>query len=93
MKVKVYVDYDHRVLTYDQVHDIFMNDVFQDEKASYLSDFVNCLEVDSRDNLITMLTNCDETPLDELSDLFNEYISIAEDDWIEENYYSSEIDV
>lgn len=93
MKLTVYVDYEHHVFTHDQVHDIFTNDVFQDEKASYLLDFVNCLDPDHCDDLINMLTNCDRTPLGELSDSFNDYIRAAESDWIEENYYYAEMDV
>lgn len=93
MKVMVYIDYKHNVLTYDQVHDIFTNDVFQGEKSSYLSDFINCLDEDRHNDLITMFTSCDGSLLSEFSDSFNDYIHVAEADWIEENYYYAEIDV
>lgn len=94
MKINVYVDNEYKVFTQEEVHEHFMHDVYEEDKAELLYEFLNdCISSTARDTLFDVIANCDSTYLNDVSKEFEEFINNYEETWLQDEYYISTINV
>lgn len=94
MKITILVDEAHNAHTYEDVHATFMEDYVREERDSLLEEFITgYISSEAYDAIFDMLSNCDSTYLNRISTEFENFLNDVEADWIEENYYSSVVDV
>lgn len=94
MKINIYVDNEYKVFTYEEVHEHFMHDVYDKEKDKLILEFVDTfISSNALITLFDVIANCDSTYLNDVSKEFEVFLHDYEENWLQDEYYISTINV
>ena len=93
MKIKVFVDEDYRVHSQEEVNN-YANEVIENSAIDMVKYFME--DMNTKDNLSPLfraLRDCDSGAFLEISKNFKIFLDAYKDDYIDENFYESYVEV